>query len=126
MPLHGLPRCVRKHLRSRKRTLAAVRRRRQSSSGSIEVADWIADAFRESQGDKEHFHRTALMQLQQRYLTVQAKLDRAYDDRLAGRITDELWERKSGEWEAGLESVRRETVATSAPAVTTPLQDRRL
>ena len=44
-----------------------------------------------------------------RWLAVQAKLDRAYDDRLAARITDELWVRKSGEWEAELASVRRET-----------------
>lgn len=49
------------------------------------------------------------MHLQQQYLAVQAKLDRAYDDRLADRITDELWQRKSGEWEAELASVRRAT-----------------
>jgi site-specific DNA recombinase len=73
------------------------------------VADWIAEALRESQDDKERFHRTALMQLQQQYLAVQAKLDRAYDDRLAGRITDELWLRKSGDWEGELASIRRET-----------------
>jgi len=30
------------------------------------------------------------MQLQQRYLAVQNKLDRAYDDRLGGNIPDEL------------------------------------
>ncbi len=36
------------------------------------------------------------MQLQQQYLAVQPKVDRAYDDRLAARITDELWVRKSG------------------------------
>ena len=30
-------------------------------------------------------------------------------DRLADRITDELWQRKSGEWEAELASIRRET-----------------
>ncbi len=40
---------------------------------------------------------------------MQAKLDRAHDDRLAGRIADELWLRKSAEWEAELASVRRET-----------------
>jgi hypothetical protein len=50
-----------------------------------------------------------VMQLQQQYLAVQAKLDRAYDDPLAGRITDELWLRKSAEWEAELGSIRRET-----------------
>ncbi|MDQ3418590.1 MAG: zinc ribbon domain-containing protein [Acidobacteriota bacterium] len=74
-----------------------------------DVSDWIAEALRESQGDKERFHRSAVMHLQQQYLATQAKLDRAYDDRLAGRITDELWLRKSAEWEAELASVRRET-----------------
>jgi site-specific DNA recombinase len=75
----------------------------------VDVADWIAEALRESQGDKERFHRSAVMHLQQQYLAVQAKLDRAYDDRLADRITDEMWQRKSGEWEAELASIRRET-----------------
>jgi site-specific DNA recombinase len=75
----------------------------------VDVADWIAEALRESQGDKERFHRSAVMHLQQQYLAVQAKLDRGYDDRLADRITDELWQRKSGEWEAELASIRRET-----------------
>ncbi|MPY88377.1 MAG: recombinase family protein [Luteitalea sp.] len=75
----------------------------------IDVANWIAEALRESQSDKERYHRTAVMQLQQRYLAIQAKLDKAYDDRLGGRISDELWLRKSGEWEAELASTRRET-----------------
>jgi hypothetical protein len=74
-----------------------------------DVADWIAAALHESQDDNECFHRTAVMQLQQRYAAVQAKLDKAYDDRLAGHITDDLWRRKSGEWEAELSSVGRET-----------------
>lgn len=76
---------------------------------SAETADWIADALRASQGDKERFHRTALGQLQQRYLAVQGKLDRAYDDWLAGQITDEMWSRKSAEWETELQTIRRET-----------------
>jgi hypothetical protein len=74
-----------------------------------DVADWIAEALRESQDDKERFHRTAVMQLQQQYLGVQAKLDRGYEDRLAGRVGDELWARKSGEWETELAAIRRET-----------------
>ena len=75
----------------------------------VDVADWIAEALRDSQGDKERYHRTAVMQLQQQYLSVQAKLDQAYEDRLAGRVSDELWQRKSGEWETELASIRRET-----------------
>jgi len=74
----------------------------------VDVADWIAEALRESRGDKERYHRTAAMQLQQQYLAVQAKLDQGYEDRLVGRITDELWLRKS-DWEAELASIRRET-----------------
>jgi site-specific DNA recombinase len=74
-----------------------------------DVADWIAQALRESQDDKERFHRTALMRLQQQYLTVQSKLDRAYEDRLAGKITDDLWTRKSEEWTHEQEAIRRET-----------------
>jgi site-specific DNA recombinase len=74
-----------------------------------DVAEWIAQALRDSQADKERFHLTAVMQLQQRYLATQQRLDRAYDDRLAGKITADLWERKSREWEAELQAVRRET-----------------
>ena len=72
------------------------------------VADSIAEVLRESQADKARFHLTALMHLQQRYADAQAKLDRAYDDRIAGRITEALWLRKSSEWEAELASGRRE------------------
>ena len=46
-----------------------------------DIADRLASALRESQRDKEREHRAALMRLQQRHLAVQAKLDRAYEDR---------------------------------------------
>ncbi len=42
-------------------------------------------------------------------MSVQSKLDRAYEDRLAGKITDELWTRKSAEWQRELDALRRET-----------------
>ena len=73
-----------------------------------DVADWIAQALRDSQADKERFHGTAVLQLQQRCLAIQRRLDRAYDDRLADKITADLWERKSLEWETELQAVRRE------------------
>jgi hypothetical protein len=40
---------------------------------------------------------------------VQAKLDRAYEEQLAGQITQEMWSRKSHEWEAELEAIRLQT-----------------
>jgi len=40
---------------------------------------------------------------------VQAKLDKAYDDRLAGGASEELCMRRSREWEAELAAIRSET-----------------
>ena len=68
-----------------------------------ETADWIAQALRESQADKEEFHRTAVERLVNRRDTLQTRLDRAYDDLLDGRITDDQWTRKKQEWESELE-----------------------
>jgi len=58
---------------------------------------------------KEREYRAAVMRLQQRHLAIQVKLDRAYDDRLRGIISEELWLRKSAEWQDELELVRAET-----------------
>src|SRR5262249_6192739 len=73
-----------------------------------ELADSVAKVLRESQGDKEKFVRTTTMRLQQQQLLLRAKLDRAYDDRLSGRISDELWSAKSAELENELQRVRGE------------------
>ena len=48
------------------------------------------------------------MQLQQRYLAVQNKFDRAYDDRLVANITVEMWTREYQEWQGNpRKSVRK-------------------
>ncbi len=73
-----------------------------------ELAEKVATALRESQADKEQFARTTMMRLQQQQLLLRSKLDRAYDDRLSGRISDELWSSKSTELEAELQRVRAE------------------
>jgi hypothetical protein len=64
-----------------------------------EQAEWIAKALRESQADKEREHRRALLLQQQRYQRVQQMLDRAYEDRLDRTISEDLWLRRSREWE---------------------------
>ena len=72
------------------------------------LAERAVAALHESQGDKEKFVRTTTMRLQQQQLLIRAKLDRAYDDRLSGRISDELWNTKSAELESELQRVRGE------------------
>ena len=71
-----------------------------------EQADWIAKALRESQADKEREHQRALLLQQQQYQRVQQMLDRAYEDRLAGTISEDLWLRRSREWELELSRLR--------------------
>jgi len=41
-------------------------------------------------------------------MTVLSKLDRGYDDFLAGRISEEFWKRKSQEWEAEASAINDE------------------
>ena len=105
--------------------LVAVRELCASWSGPGGNCGWITDALRASQGDKERFHRTAIGQPPRRYLAVQSKLDRAYDDRLAqsdhGR---EMWSRKSSEWETELETIRAETTKHEQASHDSPSLDR--
>jgi site-specific DNA recombinase len=39
------------------------------------------------------------LRLQQRLASVRSRLDQAYTDKLDGEITEELWSRKSAEWQ---------------------------
>ena len=73
-----------------------------------EVADSMADALRDSQAEQAQVHRDAVSRLERRRNTIQAKLDRGYEDLLAGTISDQLWSRKSSAWEAELEAIRTE------------------
>ena len=75
---------------------------------SPQIADGIADALRDSRAAQVRGHRDAVSRLERRRDTVQAKLDRGYEDLLAGTISDELWTRKSAAWEAELSAVREE------------------
>ncbi len=77
-----------------------------------------AARLRESQADKEQFVRTTMMRLQQQQLLIRAKLDRAYDDRLSGRVPDELWSSKSAELERELQRVRAEMARDMSRPVT--------
>jgi len=46
---------------------------------------------------------------------VVAKLDRGYDDYVTGKISEQFWERRSGEWEAELQAVDAERARTDTP-----------
>ena len=73
-----------------------------------ETVDWIRQALEESHTDKVDFHRQAIDALQKRYNKLQSMIDTAYEDKLAGDITLEFWERKSAEWNREMSKIQTE------------------
>jgi site-specific DNA recombinase len=67
---------------------------------SSEIADDIAKAIRCSGQDAEQSRADAVRPLEQRGRAIVSKLDCGYEDLLDGRISDDLWTRKSKAWEA--------------------------
>src|SRR5262245_21153633 len=57
----------------------------------------------------------ALRQLEQRRRTVVAKQDRAYEDLVEGKITDEFWTRRSRQREEELRTIDAERARLDGP-----------
>ncbi|MEW5923674.1 MAG: recombinase family protein [Candidatus Zixiibacteriota bacterium] len=67
-----------------------------------EATEDIKKALLESQKDKREFHAGSIASLQKRQGHVQRLLDRSYEDKLGGKISEAMWERKSSEWDSEL------------------------
>ncbi len=61
------------------------------------VAD-IKEALTESHRDKIAYHNNALTALNKRAKHIQGLIDKAYEDKLSGVISEDFWRRKSIEW----------------------------
>ncbi len=71
-----------------------------------EVVDWVKAALRESHEEERTFHDGQIEVLQREYVRVQRLIDNAYEDKLEGRISEDLWQRKQREWGAALTDIR--------------------
>ena len=60
--------------------------------------EWIKEALKESHTDEKAFHEEMIAKLTSQLGKLQQKLDRAYDDKLEGKITEEFWAKKSEQW----------------------------
>lgn len=69
------------------------------------VADKIAVALRESHEDKKKFHGEAIRRLPAQYDAIQARIEKAYDDKLEGKITEDFWNLKSKKWQSELADI---------------------
>ena len=63
-----------------------------------DMVEWIVAALRESHRDEKAYNEGRVQRLQAELGKVRARMDAAYEDKLDGRISEELWERRSGEW----------------------------
>ena len=63
-----------------------------------EVLALVTQALKESQQDQRQFHDEAIGRLQAEYSRIQNRIDRAYEDKLDGRIDAAFFDRKAAEW----------------------------
>jgi len=71
-----------------------------------EAAQELYQRLREELDKVSTTHETQQQNLETRRGQLQANLDRAYQDRLEGTITEDFWKRKSAEWERELENLK--------------------
>lgn len=58
------------------------------------LLEWVKKAIKESNGEEAGFHASALAELQKQHGQVKARLDNLYDDKLDGKISEEMYDRK--------------------------------
>ena len=75
------------------------------------VLESIRDALHDLQGQKKELQAQEMERLQSRYQRLQGCLDKAYEDKLDGRISEAFWTRRSAAWYAELGKVREELAA---------------
>ncbi len=73
-----------------------------------EVMELVREGLRSSHGDEQRCHQEATQRLYKQHEMLQRRIDIAYEDRLDGRITADMFERKSSEWRSEQARVRRE------------------
>jgi site-specific DNA recombinase len=59
-----------------------------------QLVEWVRIALKESHQNESQFHEASRQELNRRYVQIQQRLDRLYDDKLDGRISTEFYEKK--------------------------------
>jgi site-specific DNA recombinase len=73
---------------------------------SSDLAHQITNAVRESHKEIEEYRRKLIQKLHADYAAINAKLDKAYEEKLDGRIDDDLWGRISKKLQEELRQIR--------------------
>ena len=78
---------------------------------SDEVMAWLIAAFEERNDRERKYCEKAVEELRQQYDGLQARLDTMYEDRLDGRISTALFERKAEEYQARMAEIYADIAA---------------
>ncbi len=73
-----------------------------------EIVEWTREALLSSHADQAEHHRATMARLNARKEKLASYVDQAYTDRLEGRIPEELWDRRSAEWETERRDINRQ------------------
>jgi len=69
------------------------------------IYEWLKKAMKESHIDKIEFHNSAIKELEQRLAQLQNRLDRLYDDKLDGKISDDFYQRRFDQFSIDKENI---------------------
>jgi len=69
------------------------------------LMEWIHKALRDSHQDEIVYHKSALDELNKRYDLILQRLDRLYDDKLDGKITEVFYQRKAKQYSEEKEEI---------------------
>jgi hypothetical protein len=83
-------------------------------SFSSEVLEWVKTALRDSHKDEKQFHEEAIAKLQRERQRIQDRTDAMYMDKLDGRIDNEFFDRKAGEFRSEQCRIMRDIEAHEA------------
>lgn len=61
---------------------------------SSRLAEWLKRALKESHKDEMAYHQSSVEELHQKHEQMKLRLDRLYDDKLDGKITEQDYERR--------------------------------
>ena len=73
-----------------------------------ERMEWVKDRLRSSHDQEKFHHKQTIKELNQKIDKIQDRLNKAYEDKLDGNITESFWQQKFKEWTEERQSLTRE------------------
>ena len=70
-----------------------------------EILEWTKEALRESHKDEKEYHNRQIQALNEQYKKLQTKIDRVYEDKLEGKISEDFWLEKYNQYRKEQEGI---------------------